>query len=349
MSSKGLVLVTGANGYVAQRTIEAFLNAGYSVRGTVRNRASADGLLAALPEAASSGTLEIVEVPDITVDGAFDAAVRGVAAIAHLASPVSFSFTDAQYVVNTAVHGVKSILASALAEPGIRNFVYMASVSSVMGEDTTTKVWTEADWCEWALALVAKEGNSASGRAIYSASKTLAEREFWKAQEEKKPKFTMTAIHPVFIAGPPLVLPDTPEGLNETTKFISDVLQGAEKPSRPSPFGAYVDVRDVARLVVFGVESADVADGQRYIAAAGWASDQAAADILRRAYPERKDVIRDYHPDGPGSGYLPDFSWLPKGPRFDTSKAVRDTGSDWISPEKTIIDAAKAFEVYLKP
>jgi nucleoside-diphosphate-sugar epimerase len=75
MSSKGLVLVTGANGYIAARTVEAFLKAGYSVRGTVRSKPSARGLLDALPEYADR--LEIVEVPDITVPGAYDEAVKG--------------------------------------------------------------------------------------------------------------------------------------------------------------------------------------------------------------------------------------------------------------------------------
>ncbi len=75
MSSNSTVLVTGANGYIAARTVEAFLKAGHSVRGSVRSKASAKGLLAALPEYASR--LEIVEVPDITAPGAFDEAVKG--------------------------------------------------------------------------------------------------------------------------------------------------------------------------------------------------------------------------------------------------------------------------------
>lgn len=75
MAHNGLVLVTGANGYVAARTVEAFVKAGYSVRGTVRSKSSAKGLLDALSEYASR--IEIVEVPDITVEGAFDEAVKG--------------------------------------------------------------------------------------------------------------------------------------------------------------------------------------------------------------------------------------------------------------------------------
>lgn len=73
--SKGLVLVTGANGYIAAKTVEAFLQAGYSVRGTVRSLKSAEEVAAALPEFADK--LSFVEVPDITIPHAFDEAVKG--------------------------------------------------------------------------------------------------------------------------------------------------------------------------------------------------------------------------------------------------------------------------------
>lgn len=72
---KGLVLVTGANGYIAGHVIDALLKSGYAVRGTVRSRPSGDGLCKALHQYANN--LEIVEVPDITVDGAFDSAANG--------------------------------------------------------------------------------------------------------------------------------------------------------------------------------------------------------------------------------------------------------------------------------
>lgn len=75
MSDKGRVLVTGANGYIAGRTVEAFLKAGYAVRGTVRALGSAAEVAAALSEYADK--LEFVSVPDITAPGAFDEAING--------------------------------------------------------------------------------------------------------------------------------------------------------------------------------------------------------------------------------------------------------------------------------
>jgi nucleoside-diphosphate-sugar epimerase len=75
MSNRGLVLITGNNGFIAARTAEAFLKAGYSVRGTARAKSSARAVSDAL--AAYGNRVEIAEVKDITVPGAFDEALNG--------------------------------------------------------------------------------------------------------------------------------------------------------------------------------------------------------------------------------------------------------------------------------
>lgn len=75
MATQRTVLVTGANGYIAARTVEAFLQAGHSVRGTVRSLRSVTEVKEALAEYADK--LEFVEVPDITAAGAFDEAIKG--------------------------------------------------------------------------------------------------------------------------------------------------------------------------------------------------------------------------------------------------------------------------------
>jgi len=58
------VLITGVNGYIASRTAEAFLNEGYHVRGTLRNKASGAGLLEVLKPFLKAGRLELMEVKD---------------------------------------------------------------------------------------------------------------------------------------------------------------------------------------------------------------------------------------------------------------------------------------------
>ncbi|KAI0148880.1 hypothetical protein BJ166DRAFT_571158 [Pestalotiopsis sp. NC0098] len=342
MSSKGMVLVTGANGYIGARTVEAFLDAGYSVRGAVRSQSAGQGLQNALSKAVSAGRLELVQVPDITVSGAYDDAVKGVTAIAHLASPVSFNFTDSEYVVGTAVNSVKSILASAKKETGIKHCVFMSSIVAIISEKPQGHIFTEADWNDAAPKAVAEQGDAATGRQIYGASKTLAERAFWSFREEQKPTFTMNTVNPVLVGGPPLILPSDPDKITETVIFIWKVFSGQPIPASLG-FGAYVDVRDVARLAVFSVEHGSDVNKQRYIALSGWGSPQAAADILREKYSQT-DRIQE---GAPHSDYLPDYSFPPQAPQIDASHAVKATGQGWIGFDTMVVDTAKAFERYL--
>lgn len=207
--------MTGANGYIAARTVEAFLKAGYSVKGTVRSLSSSTEVKQALIEYADK--LDFVEVPDITLAGAFDKAVKGeftfrdddfisltrkpniysgVDAIAHLASPVSFAFTQPEPVLHSAINGTVRILESAQKEPKIKSFVLMSSVTAIMEPKTEDYTFTEADWNTAAERAVGELGNATPGRLIYAASKVAAEKAMWKFRDEQKPNFTLTAINP---------------------------------------------------------------------------------------------------------------------------------------------------------
>ena len=86
-----LVLVTGVSGYVASNTAYQLLEDGYNVRGTVRSIEKADWLYKLFDEKFGKGRFEAVVVPDMIADNAFDAAVKGVDGICHMASVMTFS------------------------------------------------------------------------------------------------------------------------------------------------------------------------------------------------------------------------------------------------------------------
>ncbi len=83
--TKGLVLVTGASGYIAGFVIQALIADGWGVRGTVRNAAKGDRLRAAL--GLSAAELPLVST-DLTADAGWDAAVAGCDYVQHIASPL---------------------------------------------------------------------------------------------------------------------------------------------------------------------------------------------------------------------------------------------------------------------
>ena len=86
------VLVTGADGYLSTWITKKYLEAGYSVRGTVRSLSKSAFLTDKF--ARYGDRFELVVIEDITKDGAFDEAVKGVDAITHTVSPFHFKSTN---------------------------------------------------------------------------------------------------------------------------------------------------------------------------------------------------------------------------------------------------------------
>ena len=77
MSWDHIVLVTGISGFLGSHVADQFLQAGYLVRGAAREVSKVDSIKKAFDKKYGEGKLEVVAVPDITIDGAFDEAVKG--------------------------------------------------------------------------------------------------------------------------------------------------------------------------------------------------------------------------------------------------------------------------------
>ena len=72
-----MVLVTGVNGFIASHIADQILLAGYKVRGTARTAAKAEHLKEYWDKKYGLGKVEIVEVPELGIKGAFDEVVKG--------------------------------------------------------------------------------------------------------------------------------------------------------------------------------------------------------------------------------------------------------------------------------
>jgi nucleoside-diphosphate-sugar epimerase len=129
---KGLwVLVTGATGFVAGHVIRQLLQRGYKVRGTVCDTEKASRLIDDhFKSYAEKGDLELVEVPDMAVDGAFDEAVKAVTAVAHVAASTDLDPNPNNNVPH-AVAGDESILKSTTRENSVKRFVFTSSIMAV--------------------------------------------------------------------------------------------------------------------------------------------------------------------------------------------------------------------------
>ena len=343
-NNQKIVLISGINGYIATNTAVQLLAKGYTVRGTSRSAAAKATLLeGAFKDHQSS--YQHYEVADITQEGAFDDAVKGVHAVLHMASPVDFTFyKTVDEFMGPAVNGNISILNSALkhAGPGLKSFVLTSSIASVVDffkpEDYT---FSEEDWNEHGEELARKEFRAGPA---YGASKAAAERALWKWQKAHSPAFSISATNPAVVTGPPVQWPATPDKLNETLKPTWQIYSGEAKTIPPGIGGqSYCDVRDVAKFHIWCMEHPAESNGQRYILANGKGTPQATADVLRRDFPDREIVLGN-----PGSDYVPgSYDWPAKGRKTPAYKAWRTMGVEdfgFIGYEKSILDTVKAFE-----
>lgn len=72
-----VVVVTGANGYIASQIADQFIQAGYVVRGTVRNPKKSAWLVPHFEKVYGKGKFELHVVPDMQAEGAYDEAIKG--------------------------------------------------------------------------------------------------------------------------------------------------------------------------------------------------------------------------------------------------------------------------------
>ncbi|TVY42132.1 AP-2 complex subunit sigma [Lachnellula occidentalis] len=334
------VLVTGIGGYIAGVLGHLLLTKGYSLRGTTRKAASLQPLLKGA-YGPYADRVKIFEVPNMTVDGAFDEATKGVDGIFHTASPIDFSITTYDDSVTIAKRGNEVLLAAALkAGPQLTSVIVTSSVVAIIDpKEEPEYSYTEADWALGALAQAEKDkeaGVSTPSQRLYAASKTAADQTMWRFRDSHKPSFALTTINPALVMGPPANLVSCPSKLNATMAPLFSILSGTAKDIPPGigP-GSFVDVRDVAYEHLWAYENPSKADGQRYIACEGFGPEQAIADILRYAY--KGTSIAEKIPVGvPGERYLGfdketgdvgDVKYFPGMMRVDGSKAEREMGS----------------------
>jgi nucleoside-diphosphate-sugar epimerase len=205
------VLVTGATGFIASHAVGQLLARGFKVRGSVRDFHSASWLLSSHIEEARSGQLELVTVPDIAVDGAFDEAVKGVSGILHIATSTATGEgggfeDDPEVAIPVTVKGMSSIFMSALKEKTIQEFVFTGTIVSALFPlkifDTVVGLET---WNEAAIeaAYSPPPYEPMHGFQVYAAAKTITEKEFLRLQEKHKPQFNCNVVSPSGVIGEP--------------------------------------------------------------------------------------------------------------------------------------------------
>lgn len=270
------VLLTGISGFIAKRIALDLLQAGHSVVGTLRSTSRADEVRAALTaNGLPASALERLRfaAADLTTDDGWPAAMTGVDAVIHTASPFPLAQPkNEDDLIRPAVDGTLRVLRAAQAA-GVTRVILTSSVEAVM-HGTKSGPVTEADWTD----------TQAPTASAYTRSKTLAERAAWDFVDHH-PEMQLTTINPGMVLGTPM---DRHTG--SSISVVSRILSGKD-PVAPDIRLPVTDLADVSAAHVAALDRPQTA-GRRFIVADRFMSMPDMARLLKSTYPQRKIATR---------------------------------------------------------
>ncbi|CAG9992992.1 unnamed protein product [Clonostachys byssicola] len=261
ISIDSVVVVIGANGFIGVETCEKLLQAGYKVRGTVRNIEKHSTWMHKLFDEKWPGKFELVEVAEFEKTGTFDAAFKGAAGVIYVSTPVLFD-PDPSKVVGSNIRSTINTLEAA-AKAGVQRYVLSSSSKAVettlyndRRHNITTKMY---NWEAVQKTCCGPRDDGFGGMLdVYSAGRTLAELSFWSWVEENNPPFVANCVVPDGNFGRGL------NGSSSTNELLKTVLTG-EWEAVPMPLAFLIDVEDTARLLVAAMAKSSI-DKERVFA-----------------------------------------------------------------------------------
>src|SRR5499427_2414854 len=251
--SMSTVLVTGGSGFVGSHVLLQLLNAGHTVRTTVRSLTREPGVREMMKAAgADPGDRLAFFAADLVRDEGWTAAVAGCDYVIHVASPIPAAApkTDAELIV-PARDGALRVLKAA-RDARVKRVVLTSSCGAVYyGHPPQQAPFDETSWT-----------NIHGGEmSAYVKSKAIAERAAWDFIAAEGGGLELSVVNPAGIFGPILGA-----DFSSSIELVTRLMKGA--PGCPRLYFGVVDVRDVADLHVRAMTD-PAAKGERFIAVSG--------------------------------------------------------------------------------
>ena len=249
---KESVLVTGGSGFVGGHVVLQLLNAGYTVRTTVRSKDKETQVRAMLQKAGATNLDQLsFVVADLMRDDGWAEACQGCGYVLHVASPLVATKNEDE-VIRPAVDGVLRVLRAA-RDASVKRVVFTSTCGAIYyGHPMQSEPFDETSWTN-------VEGGDMSA---YVKSKALAEKAAWDFMAREGGALELTVVNPSGIFGPALGA-----DYSSSLDLIKRLLNGS-LPACPDLWFGVVDVRDVADLHLRAM-TAPEAKGERFIATQG--------------------------------------------------------------------------------
>jgi nucleoside-diphosphate-sugar epimerase len=256
----GTVAVTGAAGFIGGWVVKGLLDRGYRVRACVRSvdDEARVGFLKAMP-AFASGRLTLHSA-DLNELGCFDEVFKGCDGVCHV-SHVS-TYEDVEYIQRTCDHIIASIENSGT----VIRVVVTSSIAAVLSESDITELVRRPIIDEDRYPDESNPKRTPERGQGYSIGKVLAERAFGDAAA-RSGRWDAITVCPGDNVGP--ILSAHQKDMGPWQHLIAKMLGGSgEIHQGNGPYRPWmtVDVRDDADCHIGLLESATVANGERYIA-----------------------------------------------------------------------------------
>jgi nucleoside-diphosphate-sugar epimerase len=266
------VLVTGGSGFIGSHAIIQLLEAGHTVRTTVRNLAR-EGEVRAMLEAGGAGAGDRLSFfpADLNADAGWAEAVAGCDYVLHVASPFPMGQPKHEdELIVPAREGALRVLRAA-RDAGVKRVVLTSSFAAVgYGRPRDDGRLDETSWTN----------PDAPGVGAYVKSKTIAERAAWDFIEREGGALELSVVNPVAVLGPVLAA-----DYSTSILLVERMLEGALPVAPKASFGI-VDVRDVADLHIRAMTDPK-AKGERFLSIAGEAmSIREVGAVLRARFGE---------------------------------------------------------------
>jgi len=334
------VLVTGATGYIAGWVVKNLLDKGITVHAPIRNLSNKEKR-AHLDELAenSSGQIKYFE-SDLLIENSYKEAMKGCELVIHTASPFVMDSKDPQKeVIDPAFIGTQNILKTVNELESVKRVVLTSSVAAIYGNGVDAQSIDGGIFNElmWNTTSTATDGE-------YSYSKTIAEKEAWRINEEQK-RWDLVVINPSFVLGPSLNL----DAMFESKKFMLQMGNGDLKSGAPDVTMGMVDVRDVSKAhVIAGFN--EKAKG-RHILSGETHTLLEAGGFIKEKFGDKYPVPTRNAPKfliwilAPFLGIKRNFVSKNIGYKidFDNSKSIKELGIKYSPVKKAVVDFFQQF------
>jgi nucleoside-diphosphate-sugar epimerase len=264
-----MVLVTGGTGFLGAYIIKELVDTGHAVRAIRRSNA--------YPLFIPKEIIDRVEwIPgDILDTIALEEAMEGAETVIHAAAKISFAGNERRQMFKTNIEGTANVVNIAL-EKKIKKLVYISSVSA-LGRSANGKSINEGkQWEETRL------------NTNYAISKYHAEMEVWRAIGEG-----LNAV---------IVNPSTIIGYGDWNTSSCAIFKNTynQFPWYTNGVNGFVDVQDVARVVVLLLESSVSAE-RFVINGDNWS--------FRQLFNSIADGFSKKHPTKEATPFLGSIAW----------------------------------------